>query len=439
MRCSSPRSAVACRLVLWVAAPVAALGLVLCALALPACGRPKPLAMAPAAPDDPSRFPHARHATLTCEPCHQGDARPGKDDHKPCDDGQCHRADFLRQPGRVCTVCHVAVQLGEDGPRAPLVPFPRTAGLRALPSRFSHALHLDAARLENAVGFHLACSDCHPADDAGAPQSAGHPACARCHAEEAALPKGPAMKQCASCHGDLPARPRKLAQVVTGDLHFSHANHRADRTGAAISCTACHPSSVASTAHDDHRPPTVTSCVPCHDDSRRVPSGQRMRVCETCHRDKRSSLWAIAPRSHLPGTERPLDHTLAFRTDHGDAAAREAARCATCHSEMSGSPRDACDECHRVTAPADHRLSWREVDHGVEAAASAERCALCHTADSCTACHRQVPRSHLPTSEFRFQHGLAARVNVRACLACHQPELDCAGAGCHTAGAVGGP
>lgn len=155
-----------------------------------------------------------------------------------------------------------------------------------------------------------------------------------------------------------------------------------------------------------------------------------MRVCETCHREKRGSLLAIAPRSHLPGTERPIDHTLAFRTDHGTAA-RDAARCATCHTVMSGSPRDACDECHRVTPPLDHRLSWRELDHGIEAAAASERCALCHTADSCEACHREAPRSHLPLLMFRTEHGPAARINVRSCLTCHDPRRDCEAAGCH--------
>lgn len=404
--------------------------------ALPGCRASKPAAEPPQEPLDLSRFPHARHAALACEPCHDGDARPGKNDHAPCDQGNCHREAFLTTPSRVCTVCHISVSAAAGELSAPLVPFPRTAGWRALPSRFSHALHLDAARLETAVGFHLSCSDCHAADDAGSPQGASHAACVRCHAEEAALPRAPAMQRCQSCHGELPSRPRRHSQVITGDLHFNHSNHRADRSGAAISCSACHQGTKAATARDDHRPPQVTSCVPCHDDSRRVPSEQRMRTCETCHRDKRSSLVAIAPRDHLPGTERPLDHTLAFRTDHGDAAARDAARCATCHSVMSGSQHDVCDECHRATSPADHRLSWREVDHGAAAAAASDRCALCHTVDSCTACHEQTPRSHLPLASFRFQHGLLARVNVRSCLTCHAPERDCTGSGCHGPGTV---
>jgi Cytochrome c7 and related cytochrome c len=400
-----------------------------------ACASPRPPVPPPSQPVDLTMFPHQLHRTQACEPCHDGDARPGLRDHAPCDEGKCHRDAFTELPGRLCTICHLEVSTTAGGIAAPLQPFPRTTGWRALPSVFSHQRHLDSASVEAAVGFHLACSDCHAADDAGKPQHAGHAACARCHSDEVALGKAPTMPQCGRCHGDSSPQPRTRARVISGDLHFEHGNHLVDRAGTAISCRACHRDSAAATTYDDHRPPQVERCVPCHDDSKRVPSTARMRACETCHTSKRGSLLALAPRNHLPGTERPLDHTLAFRTDHGDDAARDATRCATCHTTMSGSPRDACDECHRVTRPADHRLAWRELDHGTESAATPERCALCHTADSCQDCHRQLPRSHLPLSEFRFAHGPAARINVRSCLACHDPAQDCSGAGCHQDGA----
>ncbi len=401
---------------------------------LAACNRSKPPAAPPAELADPTRFPHAAHASQACEPCHEGDDRPGRKDHAPCDQGQCHRAEFLRAPGPLCRNCHVDVRVGGTGVDAPLQPFPRANGWRLLPSTFSHAQHLDAGRIEAAVGFHLACSDCHPAGETGSPIHPSHEACARCHSEEVALQRAPTMSQCAGCHSEPTARPRARPRLIKGDLHFTHANHRADRAGTAIPCLSCHRDIAATTSYDDHKAPAVATCVPCHDDTLRVPSEQRMRECQTCHRDKRGSLIALAPRNHLPGTERPVDHTLAFRKDHGDAAARNAARCATCHTVMSGSPRDACDECHRVTAPFDHRLAWRELEHGTEAATSPDRCALCHNADTCKDCHSQVPRSHLPLAMFAVEHGALARVNVRSCMTCHEQASDCMGAGCH-----GGP
>ncbi len=401
-----------------------------CALLVVGCGKPRAPEPPPTAPADPTRFSHAAHREQGCEPCHDGDNRPGRSDHAPCDQGQCHRADFLRPPGELCSNCHLEVLVGAAGVSAPLQPFPRTTGWRLLPSAFSHSKHLDADRVEAAVGFHLACADCHPANEAGSPTHPSHEACARCHAEEVGLRQAPTMAQCERCHAEPAPRPRNRARLIKGDLHFAHANHRADRAGATIACNTCHLDTATTDGYADHKPPAVASCVPCHDDAARVPSEQRMRECQTCHSGKTGSLVALAPRDHLPGTERPIDHTLSFRTDHGDAAFRDAARCATCHTAMSGSPRDACDECHRVTPPFDHRLSWRELEHGSEAATSPERCALCHNADSCKDCHSVTPRSHLPLMSFRTSHGMAARVNLRACLTCHEPAQDCAA--CHT-------
>ena len=60
----------------------------------------------------------------------------------------------------------------------------------------------------------------------------------------------------------------------------------------------------------------------------------RMRICETCHAERTATLTKLAPRSHLPVTERPLDHTLAFRRDHAEVAERNPTRCAGCHTQL---------------------------------------------------------------------------------------------------------
>jgi hypothetical protein len=150
----------------------------------------------------------------------------------------------------------------------------------------------------------------------------------------------------------------------------------------------------------------------------------RMRECQTCHTQRQTSLTTLAPRSHLPATERPLDHTLAFRRDHAEVAERDASRCATCHVKMSGNPKQACDECHQTMEPSDHRITWRELDHGTEAAADRDRCATCHVVEFCTACHQVRPRSHGLKYDFLTEHGHLARVNVRSCLTCHA-EREC--------------
>ncbi|MDB4958042.1 MAG: hypothetical protein JWO36_5611 [Myxococcales bacterium] len=340
--------------------------------------------------------------------------RPGSDDHKPCDLGNCHQKAFLAAPSSLCKVCHVEIKTAPLA--APLRPYPIEDPWQAEPPRFSHQLHLDSLRMEARVGFHVACVDCHVRD--GKLARPDHATCARCHAPEAKLPGALNMNDCAGCH-DRGVRQRTRARLIRDDLKFDHGVHRADGKGIPIRCEQCHAQSTAATSVADHPPPRIETCVSCHDDSNRTPNSHRMRVCGGCHTNRTNNLTTIAPRNHLAATERPLDHTLAFRRDHIGPAERDAARCATCHTQMSGNPRDACDECHQTMLPGDHRITWRELDHGPEAAADQTRCARCHVVEFCTACHSQRPRSHGAGGTFISDHGPLARFNVRSCVTCH--------------------
>ncbi|HWM85362.1 MAG TPA: hypothetical protein VNO33_05975, partial [Kofleriaceae bacterium] len=375
------------------------------------------------------RFPHQRHRAVACTECHRVEdvlagraARPGADDHAPCDRARCHQAEFLASPGALCTVCHSRVAPGEtsSSPNATQpAPYPPPTGRRALAAEFSHATHLDAGRMEGQVGFHLACSDCHElSGEELAPP--GHAVCGRCHAPEASPTGTPTMAQCARCHVDRPLQPTRLRRFIVGDLRFDHADHRQDRRGGHISCSGCHPGSAAVGRTGQHAAPDMTACVDCHDDSARTPPAKRMRMCEACHATKRASIGSIAPRSHLPALERPEDHTRAFRRDHAADASADPQRCARCHTSMSGSPRDSCDDCHRVMRPQDHTVTWREFDHGPASAARSDGCAVCHQGDFCISCHRTRPRSHFPMMDFaQGGHGQFARVNLRSCSVCH--------------------
>ena len=377
---------------------------------------------------DPDRISHVVHGGIACIACHRGEKRPGADDHQPCDRAECHQKEFVAAPGRVCRVCH------DDVASAPLSgktrPFPPTDPWQSEPSRFAHALHLDRGKMEGAVGFHVGCVDCHVAD--GRLVRPNHATCARCHAAEAGVRRAPPMYDCAGCH-ERATHQRTRARLIRDDLHFDHAVHVADRQNKSIACTECHAATSRSSSYADHSAPRIEACVGCHDDSDRTPLANAMRQCDSCHAGRIQRVTTLAPRSHLPATERPLDHTLAFRRDHADAAGRAAARCAACHTQMSGNARDACDECHQTMRPADHRVMFRELDHGPEAAADRARCARCHVVDFCTACHSQRPRSHGYAGTFLADHGPLARVNVRACLTCHQ-ERYCDG--CHQAPAT---
>ncbi len=388
------------------------------------------------------RFPHDRHLKVRCVECHDAASVaagvvqiPGSRDHAPCDQGQCHQAEFEAEPGPLCRICHVRVDVTGDSP-VEMAPYPRTGGWRVMPAKFSHQLHLDLDRVEKAVGFHVGCNDCHAATGADAPAIGGHGECARCHAAEVGLDDAPAMDDCTGCHVEDAREERHRRRLIAGDLHFDHRVHERDAAGDAVRCQTCHTATTAAKSHDDHPPPNIVPCVTCHDDSRRVPSSMKMRQCQTCHATITASLGRLAPRDHLPATERPVDHTLAFRRDHAEDAGRDTARCAGCHTQMSGNSRSACDECHQVMRPFDHNVAFRQQDHGTAASTDAQRCATCHVVDYCVACHTQPPQSHV--FGFRYDHGIRASLNPRACLVCHGPDADttCAGSGCHDPGSM---
>jgi hypothetical protein len=388
---------------------------ILVAVALAAGCAPPRKVEPPLPTHDETRISHGQHAQVACSDCHRGAARPGADEHRPCDDAACHRKAFTAEPTRLCEVCHSRVSAGPLV--APLKPYPVQDAWQAEPSRFSHGRHLDARAMEDRVGFHVTCTDCHTRGDVDLARP-DHATCTRCHAAEVALARAPSMDDCRACH-ETTMRPRTRNRLIRDDLHFDHTRHRTDRRGQAIRCEECHARTQTANEYRDHAAPQVENCVGCHDDSERTPTSLRMRICETCHRRRAETLTSIAPRNHLPLTERPLDHTIAFRRDHTGAAERDAQRCAACHTQMSGNPRQACDECHQTMQPADHRITWRELDHGAEAAADRERCARCHVVEFCTACHRQRPRSHGFAGSFLTEHGQLARFNVRPCLTCH--------------------
>jgi hypothetical protein len=250
---------------------------------------------------------------------------------------------------------------------------------------------------------------------------ATHEACARCHGER--------MSACATCHETLPPPAPPGRRFIREDLHFSHLTHERDRLGREIGCPTCHESiGTARTLAKIDRP-ALARCASCHDDAGRAPPEVKMARCEACHLSKRGT---FVPRTHLPRGALPEDHTIAFRRDHADEAKRTSARCPSCHLGLSGGVRDSCAECHALTRPRDHTITWREEDHGPEAVADRSRCSTCHASDSCEACHRLPPRSHSPMAQWVNPrgsgpegHAAAARLGQRACFACHTFESSC--------------
>lgn len=390
---------------------------------------------------DSDRFPHGVHTGekpeirqwqgrgLGCTDCHPADAvregrvaRPGTNQHAPCDD--CHKAEFGKPPGKLCKVCHAEVDPFRKG-KSPLQSYPERGTTQTLASSFSHRLHLDRQKMEQATGAHVACVDCHERNEGTRdPMVPGHKACARCHDQSGKVKAALPMEKCAGCHPQRGVELNRGRIFIKGDLKFAHATHEKDRSGAAVQCTVCHAGVDASASREDMRLPPMVQCTQCHEDAKRSPDRVRMSNCAVCH----ASIDAGAPPANHGGGgtgARPADHTLEFRKHHGEQAADPDSKCRFCHTEVQGAREDSCFQCHSVMRPRDHNVMFRD-DHGREAQASADRCGSCHAPETCVACHSIPPRSHTPLGEFRLGgHAEQARFGLSSCLTCHTYETTC--------------
>ncbi len=390
---------------------------------------------------DTDRFPHGLHTGdrpeirgwqgrgLGCADCHETAAvkegrvaRPGTNEHAPCDD--CHKAEFGKPPGPLCKVCHSAVDPFAKG-SSPLQTYPERGTTQSLASRFSHRLHLDKGKMEDATGAHVACGDCHARDaQSRDPLVPGHHACARCHEQNATVKAKLAMETCVGCHPAQGVELPRGRRFITGDLKFQHATHEVDKNGAAVACATCHANVDSSSTREDMVVPPMVQCSQCHEDSARSPDRVRMGNCSVCHAEIDSGSPPGNHMVHATGA-RPGDHTLHFRKHHGEQAASKEANCRFCHTEVQGAREDSCFQCHLVMKPRDHNLMWRS-DHGREAQADAKRCTSCHTPETCVACHSVPPRSHTPIADFRLGgHAEQARFGLSSCLTCHTYEDTC--------------
>jgi len=241
------------------------------------------------------QFPHALHTGdrpelrnwrgrgVTCADCHDPKAaregrvaRPGYDQHAPCD--ECHRAEFEKPPGKLCRVCHLAVDPTTKG-GSPLGEYPKRGVLLTLGSEFSHRLHLDPRQ----VGERIGCETCHARDPkTHDPTQPGHRECARCHERAPQVKQALSMDNCGGCH---PVSDRVLPRcmlITTSELVFHHATHERER-GNPIRCETCHNDAVKSKSRTDMPVPAMERCAQCHEDAARTPEHVRMSNCAGCH------------------------------------------------------------------------------------------------------------------------------------------------------------
>nr|NIP57742.1 hypothetical protein [Gemmatimonadota bacterium]NIR78131.1 hypothetical protein [Gemmatimonadota bacterium]NIT86693.1 hypothetical protein [Gemmatimonadota bacterium]NIU30551.1 hypothetical protein [Gemmatimonadota bacterium]NIU35390.1 hypothetical protein [Gemmatimonadota bacterium] len=309
------------------------------------------------------------------------------------------------------------------------------------------------------------------------------PVCTGCHA---GIPEGnradayPRSQDCVGCHDGVEqervewTRPEPRAS----NLRFTHPEHArelAEADEASLTCESCHSADPDRGRMAVRRARVDDSCLSCHAHEADVhyESTWADADCATCHAPLAESGYGLGRLETLP-EPRGHDGDEFLGREHGEAAAADPARCATCHVQ------DRCVSCHvnagraevaavppapagmalpeyeaAYNVPESHRdRSWLE-DHGAEA--SVESCSTCHTRDDCAACHqpplpaaatafpsraevrapgvalpRRPPESHLEPA-FETGHGPLAEARSTSCAGCHT-EVTCTS--CHAGSAA---
>lgn len=344
--------------------------------------------------------------------------------HAPCDD--CHKAEFAKPPGALCRVCHKTVDPFQKG-KSPLQAYPERGTTQTLASNFSHKQHLDKGAMDDKAGTHVSCTDCHERNaESRDPMVPGHKQCARCHEQAKKVKAELPMEKCAGCHPQRGVELHRGRIFIIGDLRFAHSTHEKDKAGQPVACTTCHAGVDESASREQMSVPAMERCAQCHEDQQRSPDRVRMDNCAVCHSAIDSG---TPPGNHMitgsKGGQRPADHTLEFRKNHGEQAAAKDSPCRRCHTELQGRREDTCFQCHQLMKPRDHTIMWRN-DHGRDAQTDATRCANCHAPEVCAACHSIPPRSHTPLGDFKQGgHAELARFGLSSCLTCHTYEETC--------------
>ncbi len=314
-------------------------------------------------------FPHRAHVVrgISCVTCHPGISEAG-------DEGPLHLPDQAAcgptchpQPhdARPCLDCHSEpfASAGAADARAHL--------------RFEHRSHMVVAAGN--------CMRCHNAvaegDSRLRPQMA---ACFGCHEHDRARD----VRRCDGCHVDL---------AEEGTPPSTHLVHEGDFVRE-------HGIKAASSAD---------LCATCHGE----------RFCASCH----GVTVAPVPRRRTLGDPlRPSVHRAGFRARHSDEAHADPGACLSCHQP------ERCAGCHvaegvaGAAAASPHPAGWvgltpGENQHGRAARRDPAACASCHGGAGealCVGCHREGGVGGNP-----HPPGWSSRLprDAMPCRLCHAP------------------
>jgi len=234
-----------------------------------------------------STFKHdsARHASLSCNACHQrtGDnsIQPKLPGHPACT--SCHLAQFVTPSAPMCSICHVDVKSAPP----PVKAFPATFK-ESFNVKFDHAQHMNGvARPRNG------CAGCHDrtlrrgvalAIPAGL---AAHSQCYVCHTP-GSQSSGRDIASCGVCH-EQKRYARTTTNAAAFRVGFSHADHGPRQR---LGCTECHNLIARATQSRQVTSPRAAehfataqpvSCLTCHNGRRAFGGDLAFKDCKRCH------------------------------------------------------------------------------------------------------------------------------------------------------------
>jgi hypothetical protein len=313
-------------------------------------------------------FPHRAHvvAGVSCASCHAGVEAAGDTGplHLP-DDASCTSCHKTPHDSRPCLGCHADA-------------FTRGAVNDARDHlRFAHRDHAAASRGQ--------CVGCHRGIAEGdGPLRPTMATCFRCHDD------ANDRRSCKGCHLNLEEE---------GTLPASHLAHDGDWLRE----------------HGTRAASSGDLCASCHAD----------RFCASCHG---TTTAALPARLHFDNPMAASVHRAGFASRHAIEARAQPGACTTCHAPSS------CESCHRDRGVADlpvpqgspHGKGWlgltsSENEHGRAARRDPAACASCHSGAGealCVGCHKVGGvggNPHPPGWSSR------QRLGDQPCRMCHQP------------------
>jgi len=319
-------------------------------------------------PQEAKPFPHHAHTTkgVNCRECHASVTTATGETattHFP-DTATCVRCHEKPHDARECSQCHGLSNVREG------------AQIALANLKFSHQGHLARNKGQ--------CVHCHQGvtvdSDHVRPQMA---LCLSCHEHQDDF----TVRTCDRCHKDL------RAEQVKPESHMIHdgdwlREHGTRTAGARDLCATCHADKFCASCHgrtvpvlpeklafDDplragvHRAGFKSRhsleartqpglCMTCHQPDR----------CDSCHQDNHVNVASGARSPHPAGWVGLRGEA----NDHGRAAWRDPAVCASCHS---GAGQQLCVGCHKVGGVGGnpHRAGWTS-----KARLTDMPCRLCH-------------------------------------------------------------